>query len=554
MHIYSVLDKLFTPKVEQNKVQDNTNEQKKNFQVEKEEKIIPNESVAKTQEQTTNKNKGAAARLETCYVSFPKNGDTIAVLYNKQQTTFRLAGINAYEKGVRWNKQAVKYLVEQIGKKPVFIDVLDKDSDGNTKVEIYLDKEKTLHINKMLLEQDFPMDVKPKIEESLKKPEKIEDVIQQANEEILESKVKSENKVVEDVIEKANQEALDTQPKNKIIEENSLWTGIPEDIEGMPMAMPDDDYFWQSQMDGNNLDFNTTISNDNFVSDQNTNIEFNPFVDPPIEPLSVYPNGVKPILSNNDVSAEDSIVSGNLNNEVRNEPILVEQNTNVEFNPFVDPPIEPLSVYPNGIKPDLQDEISSLEKLEQIQVNLLSHEVPELLTEIDTIVEDVKSPIAQQVVEPNTNSQETQLSSKQDLDIKTQTKINNDNEGGNKKVVLKFGLKGKTNSNRPKDDIEAALDINEEKNFPTSPKDAEQALTTLKSSEVLQTNKNESEAQKEKLMSSLPPECNPFLDVEPELESSNVDALTMLENYDSLGDIVSGETENSKPKPKKLGR
>lgn len=525
MHIYSVLNKLFTPKIEQEKVQNNTNEQKQKIQGENKEKILSPKQVSKNPTKLDNKAVpvNAAGRQQTCYVSFPKTGDTLATIFNKEQTTLKLAGVDGNEKGVRWNKQALKFLKLELGieKRSAFVDVVGKDSDGVILVELYLDKEKTIHVNKMLLEQDFAMDVKPVNENPNSTP-----TIEETNV----------------VVQQANSEVLDVKPK---IVDNSLWEGIPEDMGDIPM--PDDDYFWQSQMAAESnfsIEEHTTTTNNEKI--ENPDIQFNPFAEPPIEPLSVYPNGIKPVLE-----MEESIIEPIWNTEVpisidthmdlpieindKAIPPLNEENTKVEFNPFVNPPIEPLSVYPNGIKPEISINISPTEETINLQINIPEKEV----------IEPIEKSIIDKVEPTKENIALQNNSSHPDVELPQENKP--------AKMVLKFGSKGKTNLPKVEDDIEATLEKNEKK------------ITSIAADKVadvlpVPVAKIETEVKPEvrvkaKPASPLSPEYDPFLDTASASESdnNNIDITGLLADYDPLGEIVSHTEFSSTSKKKKFG-
>jgi hypothetical protein len=543
MHIYSVLNKLFTPKVEQEKVQNNTNEQTQKTQAESKEKILPTKSVSKIPPSNpTNKAQPSKAGVgkETCFVAFPKTGDTLAVSYNKQQITLKLAGVDGSEKGVRWNKQAIRFLKQeiQIEKTLAFIDIVGKDSDGVMLVELYLDKEKTRHLNKILLEQDFAMDIKPIVKENntvAQKPE-AEEIVQQANSELLEVKPK--------------------------VVDNSLWEGLPEDIDSMPMP---DDYFWQSQIsDENNFPIEQTSSNNNAQADNNL-IEFNPFADPPIEPLSVYPNGIKPVLEFKEpiVEATSSLEIPEyidmhidfpieVNNDVKSEilDLLDKENIKVEFNPFADPPIEPLSVYPNGVKPVISEviDIAPIENNEHLQVNVPVTEVKNLLEQIDTVIEEVIAPISKPVEINTVNNVEISKESIEAVENNNQEEVPQETKPA--KVVLKFGSKAKANLPKVEDDIEAALEKKEKENLPIMDKKIVEALPEPEPAPKIETEFR----AKHKPASPLSPEYDPFSDTVLESDNNNnIDVTSLLSEFDSLGDIVSAPEEKVASKKKKFG-
>lgn len=164
MHIYSILNKLLGSKDEKIEAQNNTNEQKEFFQDKKQEKFSPgnkfNNSYTKENKPqfpkkdfASNKGSTPKAPQDSCYVLFPKDGDTFIGMHNNEKKTFRLAGIDTPERGAPWAKEATKFLKEKIGTKLVYLTLLGKDKYDRDIVEVYLDKEKIQNVNKMLLEE-----------------------------------------------------------------------------------------------------------------------------------------------------------------------------------------------------------------------------------------------------------------------------------------------------------------------------------------------------------------------------------------------------------------
>lgn len=509
MHIYSVFNKLFTTAViEPKQVSNNTNAEKNNFQDENKEKNVSAKSETKSREKF-DKSNVSGNRLERCFVSFPKNGDTLAVLHNKEQKTFKLADVEAYEKGVRWNKQAVRFLKETIEKKSVFLNILNVNKDGETVVEVYLDKEKTVNVNKLLLEQDFIIDTPKVIEPEI--------IAEQVNNEVLEVKPKMEN--------------------------NNLWDGIPENMDDMPM-MPDDEYFWQSQIDEKSI----SSENNHVNIKQDITIKFNPFVNPPIEPLSVYPNGVKPNGSINNPLIDETPVFDEIplcftDNEIISSDLSISQDdiNNITFNPFVNPPIEPLDVYANTTEKNLStldNNTSVLTSTELLEVKPLENEVKILLAP-DIIIENVNTPLIKKEYE-NTIEDST---------LPKTENLNSQTEERTEKKILKLGSKGKINLPQQKDEVELALEKLENNK---SPVELNKSIEVLP--EPLVENKIDETNSKIKV-NTLAPEYDPFLDTNQLSNSDNIDALSMLDGLDSLGEvIVHAEEKNNNSKKRKFGK
>jgi endonuclease YncB( thermonuclease family) len=245
MHIYSVLNKLLKPitKVEENNAPTNTNEQNKNFQGKSQQKFPTNKSTDKppykndgkpTQKKFyDNKSSEPKEPQDSCYALFPKDGDTFLGMYKNEKKTFRLAGIDTPEKGTPWAKEATEFLRNKIGKKVVYLTLLGKDPYDRDIVEVYLDKEKTQHVNKMLLEEGLASSERY----TNNKGEDTHNIVEYVKNEVTEVKAK--------------------------IQDKGMWGGIPDD----PEFMPDD--ILDEVLDKHNT------QDDNY---------FNPFADPPIDP------------------------------------------------------------------------------------------------------------------------------------------------------------------------------------------------------------------------------------------------------------------------------
>lgn len=86
-----------------------------------------------------------------CYVMFAKDGDTFVGMHENIKKTFRLAGIDTPEKGTPYSEEAKNYLNDNIKKKIVYISILGKDKYERDIVEVFLDKEKTINLNKKMI-------------------------------------------------------------------------------------------------------------------------------------------------------------------------------------------------------------------------------------------------------------------------------------------------------------------------------------------------------------------------------------------------------------------
>lgn len=166
MHIFSVLEKLLQEKKEveiknteitnKDKTQRVDYQENNNLSTNSEKKKFQSNSQSKNFEKKKFENISKSQPKQpsnSCYALFPKDGDTFVGMYNNEKRTFRLAGINTPEKGAPWAKQATDFLREKIGKKVVYLEILGKDPYDRDIVEVYLDKEKTQHVNKMLLDE-----------------------------------------------------------------------------------------------------------------------------------------------------------------------------------------------------------------------------------------------------------------------------------------------------------------------------------------------------------------------------------------------------------------
>jgi len=150
MHIFSTLEKLFKTKepvkIEEKKIElnNNSNLRRNESKVNSVKSKKPYIEKKPNYEKVIDKN--------TCYVLFPKDGDTFVGMHNNEKKTFRLAGINTPEKGQAGSKEATDFLRENIGKKVVYLTFLGKDKYEREIVEVFLDKERKLNLNEKLIE------------------------------------------------------------------------------------------------------------------------------------------------------------------------------------------------------------------------------------------------------------------------------------------------------------------------------------------------------------------------------------------------------------------
>jgi len=142
MHVFSVLDKLLQTQTKNNHTVTTHNNNKKN-----------NNFQEKKVEEPKNSDFADETKYDSCYVLWVKDGDTFVGMHNNEKKTFRLAGINTPEKGFPWSKEATDFLKEKINKKVVYLTFLGEDPYDRYVVEVFLDKEKTQNVNKMLLKE-----------------------------------------------------------------------------------------------------------------------------------------------------------------------------------------------------------------------------------------------------------------------------------------------------------------------------------------------------------------------------------------------------------------
>ncbi len=114
-------------------------------------KLIDKKSTFNPKKNTNYENK----EKNNCYVLFAKDGDTFDGMLNGEKVTFRLAGVDSPEKDEPLHKEAGNFLNSLIKKKVVYLEFLGKDPYGRTIVEVFLDKEKNQHVNKMMLNEGF---------------------------------------------------------------------------------------------------------------------------------------------------------------------------------------------------------------------------------------------------------------------------------------------------------------------------------------------------------------------------------------------------------------
>ena len=357
MHIYSVLNKLFTPKIEQNKVQDNTNEQKTNFQDGNKEKKYPSKPGSPSQAKNGVGNKGKTSYQETARVLFAKDGDTFLGMYNKEKQTFRLAGIDAPEKGKAWAKEATDFLNETIKGKSVYLEFLGKDKYEREIVEVYLDKEKNFHVNQMLLQAGLATSERYKNN----KGEHTHNIVSHVKNELTEAVAK--------------------------IKDVGMWSGEPPAEKTQDPGIFDDDS-WRDQLNSENKSSNSEHKT------ENNEPVFNPFANPTIEPLDVFPKGVtsnEEIILKSQKSSESSGITESEPIKVQSDNPINTTKENIEpvFNPFANPPIEPLDVFPKGITSNEELVIKEDIKFIHPTVNKPTSDLPELSEDIIPMPEEI---------------------------------------------------------------------------------------------------------------------------------------------------------------------
>lgn len=154
MHIFSTLEKLLKTKsdiVEKVEVLKNQRIEEVNTPIEDSVELVEVQQQSKDYSEKKNIKEKVIDR-NTCYVLFPKDGDTFVGMHQNEKKTFRLAGINTPEKGQPGAKEATEFLRENIGKKVVYLTFLGKDKYDREIVEVFLDKERKLNLNEKLIE------------------------------------------------------------------------------------------------------------------------------------------------------------------------------------------------------------------------------------------------------------------------------------------------------------------------------------------------------------------------------------------------------------------
>lgn len=96
----------------------------------------------------------------TFYVLFAPNGDTLAILRNKNKEEIKLYGISHADKNNLKAKQACKYLNDLVLKKKVFFE--EVNVKNNIEYKIFLDKEKTASLNDLLIQNNLSFSGKTK--------------------------------------------------------------------------------------------------------------------------------------------------------------------------------------------------------------------------------------------------------------------------------------------------------------------------------------------------------------------------------------------------------
>jgi len=191
MHIFSTLKELLRPLKKETTVLNNDNGQNKQNQGQqkeyKESKAFKSaESFGKP------KFKNNEEVKSNCYVLFLKDGDTFVGMHNQEKKTFRLAGINTPEIGEQMAKESTDFLKEKISKKLVYLTFLGVDLYNREIVEVFLDKEKTQNVNKMLIKQGFASSERYKNSEG----ENTHSIVDYVQNEVLEKIVQFQGKGV----------------------------------------------------------------------------------------------------------------------------------------------------------------------------------------------------------------------------------------------------------------------------------------------------------------------------------------------------------------------
>lgn len=93
--------------------------------------------------------------LKQIYGLYAVDGDTFIGMMNGNKVTFRLAGIDAPEKGEFKYKEAHDFLNEHVRKKVIFVKSRGKDIYNREIVDVFEDKEKNIFVNSLMLKNGY---------------------------------------------------------------------------------------------------------------------------------------------------------------------------------------------------------------------------------------------------------------------------------------------------------------------------------------------------------------------------------------------------------------
>lgn len=110
-------------------------------------------------------------KSENCYGLFALDGHSFNAMYNNQKVVLKLNNVWTPENNQPFHKDAKNFLDSKIKKKVVYLTVSEKNEESNYIVEIFEDKEKSISINKQLIDLGYSADNK----ESFQKKDNTDD-------------------------------------------------------------------------------------------------------------------------------------------------------------------------------------------------------------------------------------------------------------------------------------------------------------------------------------------------------------------------------------------
>ena len=95
------------------------------------------------------------AKKDSAYCLFATSGQSFEAMYKNQKITILLAGIDLPDKNNYISKKANHFINEQIKKKAIFLDKIEIVDNNTIMAEVYLDAQKTLSLNQLMIEQNL---------------------------------------------------------------------------------------------------------------------------------------------------------------------------------------------------------------------------------------------------------------------------------------------------------------------------------------------------------------------------------------------------------------